>query len=264
MEQPDASLEGTSTAIDKALAVLFHLHAQPTPLGVSELGRALGLPKSSTHRLLHTLGRHRLVEQDEAGRYRPGIALVALGLGVLEREPVVTAARPVIEAEARALAETIFVCALRGDRLVVLDKAEGTGFLRAAPKIGEAVPLHATAIGRLHLAFAPERVDLGAAPLERFTPHTRTRPAEVRRAVDEALRRGWAANREEWIPGLHVVAAPILVRGRLEATLALAAPVGHFDASAEERVGKRLVAAARSVAERLEGRSGRVREERSR
>lgn len=250
-----AEPNGAANAVEKALGLLFHLHAQAAPVGLSAIGRALGLPKSSAHRLLASLAKHRLVEQDESGRYRPGIGLVALGLGVLEREPVVAAARPVLEEQARLLGETIFLCGLRGGQLVVLDKAEGTGFLRAAPRVGEAVPLHATAIGRLHLAFAPERVQLGAAPLERFTRHTRTQPAALRAAVDEARRQGWAANREEWMPGLHVVAAPILVRGRLEATLALAAPAFRVAEGSESRIARRLVEAAARVAERLEGRS---------
>jgi DNA-binding IclR family transcriptional regulator len=83
-------------AIEKALEVLFHLHAAGEARGVSAVGRALGLPKSSAHRLLAALAGRGLVERDGEGRWRPGMALVALGLGVLEREPVVMAARPVL------------------------------------------------------------------------------------------------------------------------------------------------------------------------
>jgi len=244
-----------STAIEKALGVLFHLHGQATPIGVTAIGRALSLPKSSAHRLLAALSKHGLVEQDEAGRYRPGMALIALGLGVLEREPVVAAARPVLEEESCALGETIFLCAHRGGRILVLDKAEGTGFLRAAPRIGEAVPLHATAIGRLHLAFAPELVRLQPGPLERFTPQTRTRHAAVREAVEKARRQGFAENREEWIPGLHVVAAPVFVKERLEATLAVASPAVRVEATDAPRLARRIVAAATRVSARMEGRS---------
>lgn len=243
-----------ATAIDKALGVLFHLHAQATPVGVTEIGRALALPKSSAHRMLACLASHGLVEQDEAGRYRPGIGLIALGLGAQGREPVVAAARPVLEDEAREIGETVFLCALRGGRIVVLDKVDGTGFLRAAPRIGEAVPVHATAIGRLHLAFAGDDVRLPAGPLERFTPRTLTQPAAVRAAAEKARRQGWAENRGEWIPGLHVVAAPVLAGERLEATLAVAAPAAQVGPADASRMAERLVAAAERVSARLEGR----------
>ena len=77
------------TTIEKAVDVLFHLHGEPAARGVTDIGRALGMPKSSAHRVLAALGRRGLVEKDERGRYRPGIGLIALGLGALDREPVV-------------------------------------------------------------------------------------------------------------------------------------------------------------------------------
>src|SRR5262245_60630428 len=151
-EQSPAALDATSS-IEKALDVLFHV-AGAGSAGVSEIARALALPKSTAHRLLAALGRRGLVERDTGGRYKPGLRILALGLGVLEREPVVAAARPVLEAEAEAIGETLFLSAARGGRIVVLDKAEGTGFLRAAPRVGSEVPVHATAVGKLQLAFA--------------------------------------------------------------------------------------------------------------
>jgi DNA-binding IclR family transcriptional regulator len=138
-------MEQTPTAIEKALDVLYHLHAGAEARGVSEIGRALGLPKSSAHRLLAALGRRGLVERDREGRYRPGIALVALGLGVLEREPLVAAARPLLEELARESDETAFLTVARAGRIVALDKVEGGGFLRAAPRVGAEAPVHATA-----------------------------------------------------------------------------------------------------------------------
>jgi DNA-binding IclR family transcriptional regulator len=242
-----------ATAIEKALDVLFHLHAAPAPLGVSDVGRSLGLPKSSAHRLLAALGRRGLVERDEAGRYRPGIALVALGLGTLAREPVVEAARQVLEREADALGETLFVAAARAGRIHVLDKVEGSGFLRAAPRIGSAVPVHATAVGKLYLALAPDDVELGdERSLERFTART-LRGRGLADAIARARRRGWSENREEWLPGLVVVAAPVMAGPRMVAALAAAAPAARLPESEASRTAARLMAASRRIGERLTG-----------
>src|ERR1700754_2369208 len=149
-------MEHSAATVEKAIDVLFYLHDRREPWGVSELGFALNLPKSSVHRLLVSLRRRGLVESDARGRYRPGIALLALGLGVLEREPLVAAARAVLEEAAAQLDETFFLVAARGGKLTVLDKVEGTGFLRAAPRVGVAVPPRLTAVGKLYLAHAPD------------------------------------------------------------------------------------------------------------
>ena len=168
-------------SVDKAIDVLFHLHRQPGAQGVTAIGRALGLPKSSAHRLLAALGSRGLVERDDRGQYRPGMGLVALGLGALEREPVVAAAMPVLEEEAEALGETVFLVGARAGRPVVLGKAEGTGFLRAAPRVGEPVPVHATAVGKLFLAFGGGAPAVPEGELERFTARTRTSAATLER-----------------------------------------------------------------------------------
>jgi DNA-binding IclR family transcriptional regulator len=243
-------------SVEKALDILFHLHGCSRPQGVTSIGRALGIPKSSAHRLLSALGRRGLVERDGGRRYRPGVGLIALGLGVLENEPVVAVARPVLEEQARLLGETFFLVAARGGELLVLDKAEGTGFLRAAPRVGAVVPVHATAVGKLYLALDPEAVEELDAELEPFTDRTLTDAAELWRAVDEARRRGWAQNRDEWIPGLSVLAAPVLAGRRLVAALALAAATPRLDALARNQdEGLRyLRAAAERIGARLEGR----------
>ena len=247
------------STVEKAVDVLFHLHAEPAAQGVTAIGRALGLPKSSAHRLLAALLRRGLVERDERGRYRTGIGLVSLGLGVLEREPVVVAARPVLEEEAERLGETVFLVAARAGRIRVLDKAEGTGFLRAAPRVGAEVPVHATAVGKLFLAFAEETIPPLTGRLEAYTPETHTSRRDLDAEVARARRRGFAMNRDEWIRGLSVVAAPVIAKTRMAAAVAVAAPSARLIALGPERIARRTVAAAGRVAARLEGRSPEAR-----
>lgn len=241
----------TLGSLEKAIEILQHLHEEPGGVGVTAIGRALDMPKSSVHRLLSALARRSLVERDTRGHYRTGIGLVALGLGALEREPVVAAARPVLESEAAALGETVFLVAARAGRLLVLDKAEGSGFLRAAPRVGAEVPVHATAVGKLFIAFGGDSVALPEGAFERFTPQTVGSTAALLLDVARAREQGFAVSREEWIPGLAVVAAPVLVRGRLLAAVALASSAQRFDELGAAALAQRLVAAGERIGARL-------------
>jgi IclR family acetate operon transcriptional repressor len=239
-------MEHGAATVEKAIDVLFHLHERARPRGVSELARALKLPKSSLHRLLVSLRRRGLVESDERGRYRPGIALLALGLGVLEREPLVAAAHPVMELEAAQLDETFFAVAARAGALIVLDKVEGTGMLRVAPRVGSTVPVQPTAVGRLYLAFAPDAV--------------RGSNAAVSGELDErdlagVRRRGYADNLGGWIDGLSVFAAPVFLHGRLTGAIAAALPSSQLVRVDRKLVIESVVRAAHKVGARLEGRS---------
>ena len=250
-------MAGAAT-VEKALDVLFHLHDAEGSLGLGEIARALGLAKSSCHRLLAALAARELVEQDASGRYRPGLALLSLGLGVQRREPVVERAREFLETEAAALGETVFLVAERRGTLRVLDKCEGSGFLRAAPAVGDVIPADVTAAGKLYRAYAVERPDPAPSAGPTGDP---VRPdadgAALSTAEREAIRKqGYAVNRDAWIEGLSVLAVPIAGAPRagsppLAAVIALAAASTRFEALGEAQVAERLIAAAAAIGERL-------------
>jgi DNA-binding IclR family transcriptional regulator len=251
VEQGIAAVEQI-TAVDKALEVLFHLNAQREPVGVTEIGRALGLPKSSAHRLLAALRRRELVERDDSGRYRPGMALLGLARGLLEREPLVAAARPILERQAAATGETFFLVAARAGRLVVLDKAEGTGVLRVSPQVGSAVPLHASAVGKLYLGFAEDAVAL-ERPLTRFTRHTIVSARRLRAEAEAARAAGCAVSRGEWQEGLCVFAAPVFEHGRMSAAVCAAVAATRLPRVDERAVLQRVKDAAARLGGALGG-----------
>jgi IclR family acetate operon transcriptional repressor len=241
------------STIDKALDALFLLSERAHALRLADLARELGMPRSSAHRILAPLVRRGLAEQDADGRYRAGFALMALGLNIARGEPLATAAKPVLESAAAELGETFFLVVARAGKLVVLEKAEGSGFLRAAPRLGAGVPVHATAVGKLYLAFAPEQVELQELP--RFTANTLRSRKALGAEVERVRAQGWATNIEEWQAGLAVAAAPILSHGRMHGTVALATVAARFTAIGTTAATRRVVHAAEGIALRIEGRS---------
>jgi len=225
-----------SGTVDKALRVLEVLHQAQAPLTLAELSRALSIPKPTTHRLLASLQNAALVEQQDDGRYALGVGLVRLGLGALALEPVVRASQLELERAAHELGETFFLVKARGGRLVVLSKVEGRGMLRVAPDVGAEVPLEVTASGRLYMAYAPELL-AGNPGLSRVSP------ASVKRART----RGYDVNEAEWLPGLTVVAAPILRGDELLGCVSCAGPAVRLNAA---RL-KVAISATCGVAERV-------------
>jgi len=113
------------------------------------------------------------------------------------------------------------------------------------------VPAHATATGKLYLAFAPGELARGA-PQRRFTARTQLGRA-LERELARVRRRGWAENREEWVPGLAVVAAPVRTARRLHGVVALAAPAVRLQRTERPRLAARMLEAAARIGARLEG-----------
>lgn len=235
--------------------MLLALGDAPDAPSLSELARALALPKSTTHRLLGQLSRRGFVQADETGSYRLGPALQRLAHASLAGDPLVSAARPLVDEESRALGETLFVVAACGGELVVLHKHEGTGFLRAAPELGSTVPIHATAAGRLYLAFAPDRIARTRGPMRAYTERTPTDRETLAARVALARERGYDENVGEWVDGLAVVSAAIRASdGSLHGVLACALAEARYLALGENVLGLRLSRTAERIAARIEGR----------
>jgi IclR family acetate operon transcriptional repressor len=225
-----------SGTVDKAVRALLQLSAAGSPQSLAALAKRVKLPKPTLHRLLSSLATHELVEQDAEGRYALGVGLVRLGLGALALDPFVRVARIELERAVHAFHETFFLVGARAGRLVVLDKVEGTGLLRAAPAVGSEVPVDVTASGRLFLGLSPESVD--------DTAKSRRVP---RRAIEQAVARGYDLNEGEWIDGLLVIAAPVLARGRLFGTVACAGAVSQLGGERRDEAIQRT----RKLAERI-------------
>lgn len=240
--------------IQKATDLLFVLSGHGAPCGVTTLARELRIPKSSVHRLLSALRHRNLVERDDQRRYRLGVGLAALGLSAWGRDPLVPVAHPIMEAHARSLGETFFLVCARGGELVVADKVEGRGFLRASPPVGSTVPIHATAVGRTFIAFGPELVDVEPSSLQAYTRRTPATPQRLRRAVVSTQAAGYAVSRDDWLEGLAAVAAPVRVAGRMHAAVAAALVSARFRELGERRVAEAALAAAAEISTRFEGR----------
>jgi IclR family acetate operon transcriptional repressor len=99
VESPGTVVLKTSSvqSIERAIAILKAFSTEKEELGVTELSRQLDLHKSTVSRLIASLQREGLVEENLVTRkYRLGMALVTLGGLVLQRLDVAQTARPLM------------------------------------------------------------------------------------------------------------------------------------------------------------------------
>ncbi len=211
-------------SVARALALLDALAEHPTGLGVNELARRIGVNASTASRLLATLQRGRLVERDPGGPYRLGLRLVALAEGVLARLDVRELARPHLRALVEETGETATLSVPGATEAVTVDFVSSEASVVSIARIGRPSVAHATAVGKVMLAFGGE-----AAPptgeLPAYTEHTITDPAVLEREVAAVREHGWAVAAREREPDLNALAVPVFDhRGALMAILGLQGP----------------------------------------
>jgi IclR family acetate operon transcriptional repressor len=238
-------------AVERAIAVLDELAREAREFGTNELARRIDVNPSTASRLLATLESARLVERvPPGGRYRLGLRLLELGNAALARLDVRAVARPQLE---RLVAETGETATLSvpGERdAVTVDFVQSASSVQSVARLGRPSVAHATAAGKVFLAFAS--VPLPAGPLERFTHRTITDSDKLTAEVQRVHARGWAEAAGERERDLNALAAPIFAAdGRLAAILGLQGPEGRFDRTARQRAVEPLLARAQAVSKAL-------------
>lgn len=205
--------EADSSAAARIVAVLAAFGPGDDSLGVSELARRTGLPKTTVHRLTGQMVEHGLLER--AGRaVRLGLRLFEIGQLATRQRGLVEAARPLLADLREATRNTVHLAVLEGTEVVYLDVLRGPDAPRLPSRVGGRFPAHATGVGKAILAFSgPETVErvIGTG-LPRVSPRTITSPVTLRRQLARIRDETTAYEREESGVGTVCVASPILDR----------------------------------------------------
>jgi len=238
-------------SVDKALALLSSFDAQRRRMGLSELARRAGIPKSTAHRLLAVL-----VEWDLLSRrgtdYLPGPRLAELATlrRRPDREPLREAALPHLLDLYETTHETVHLAVLDDREIVYLEKLHGHNRLNVPSRVGGRFPAASSALGKAMLAFSgPEVVAAAAERLRPLTSHTIVSPRQFRLALDSIRHTGVSFDRHESQVGLVCVAAPVLDwNGKVIAAVSISGPATRFQPAANAAHVRRAAAAiARDV-----------------
>jgi len=202
---------GNLQSVRRALNAL-EIVADSGEIGVSDLGRKLGVHKATASRLAAALAERELLERNpQNDRYRIGFGLVRLAGSAIAGLDIVREAHPLLESLAEQTKETTNLGVLSGDSVVYIDQVTGTRSVVAMSWVGRRTPLHCTSNGKVLLAFMPgeERWRLLQRPLQRVTPRTIVDPKLLERQLLRVQDEGYAFTLEELELGLNAVAAPV-------------------------------------------------------
>jgi DNA-binding IclR family transcriptional regulator len=238
------------------LEILDAFSVDTPELGVSELSRAIGLNKGTAHRLLSSLERHRLVEQDQvSGRYHLGLRLWELGNRAVARLELPGPAMPALHLLSADTGETAHLAVLDDGDVLYIAKVESKRPLRIPSQVGKRLPPHCTSIGKALLAWAADaelEQLIRVRGLPRFTPHTICDAGVLRSELALIRQRGYAFDREELEEGLRCVAAPVRDRSaQVVAAISVAGPSVRVNEAETPRLVQAVLRAAHAISRTL-------------
>ena len=241
-------------SVGRALETL-EIIAEEGEMGVTDLGRRLGVHKATASRLASTLAEHGLIERDpRTDRYRLGFTLIYLAGAAMSDLDLVTTGRPIVQELAAQTRETVNLGVAHADSVVCIDQATGTSAIVSVSWVGRRTPLHCTSNGKVLLAWMgePEVKRLLAGPLEARTARTIIDPKALMADLAEVRARGYAQTIEELEEGLNAVAAPVRrADGEVVAALTVSGPAFRMRPIDLPRVARDTVEAATAISRRL-------------
>jgi len=215
--------------LDRTVQILDVLAAAKMPLGPAELAARVSLHRSTVHRLLRVLERHRLIRKDgEDGKYSLGMRLFELGTQVVTHLDLARRAMPFLRGLADATNETAHICVRSGGDMVSVANVEGPWALRAPVTVGRRTPLHCTSTGKAYLACLSEAdLDhlLTHLPLTRYTARTIVTVPALKAEIARVRAARWAMDAEEFEDGLRCIG--VVVRdhtGAVAGAISIAGP----------------------------------------
>jgi DNA-binding IclR family transcriptional regulator len=251
-------MAGTVQSIERAAAVLRLLAGGTGLLGVGEIARSLGLAKGTAHGILRTLHTVGFVEQDAvSGKYRLGAALLHLGTSYLDVNELRSRAINWADPLAARSGESVRVGALLDGKVLVVHHVFRPDNTLQTLDVGTLLPPHATALGKVLLAFDANASAALVGPLESYTRRTIAGAGAVAKELAAVRDAGWAGEIEEWTLGEAGIAAPIRGMGGLAVgAIGLTGPVERVcDAHGHLRVAlvTHVREAARAISRDLGG-----------
>ena len=242
-------------SVARAAGILELLAEESGDLGVTELGRRLGVHKATASRLLSTLAEHGLVERHPTtDKYRLGFGLIHLAGVAMAGLDLVQQARPILEDLAEKTEETVNLAVLDGDLVMHVDQIAGRRSVVSVSWVGRRTPYHCTSNGKVLLAFADEeeRERLLTLPLDARTPNSIVEPDALREHLAEVRARGYAQTVEELEEGLNAVAAPVRGGdGVVIAAVSVSGPAFRMRPVELPRIARTTMDAAGAISRRI-------------
>ena len=234
-----SNLTGTQ-AIDRATSLLIAiLNSQEPPL-LSELARQLDLPKSTTSRILGALERQGLIRRDRDGAYLGGDVLMRFASAQNQDSALIARMRPVLEALAKLTSESINLAVPGNNELKLIDQVDGQYLLGATNWIGRHVPYHASALGKVLLAYGAAAIPNGS--LQSKTNRTITSRTQLNAELEKVRKVGFAIIDNELEEGLVAVAAPVFGHdGSVVAAISISGPDARINRDKLNKFGELII-----------------------
>jgi len=212
-DEERANGSGLIQSVVMAGQIIEALAAAGQAMRLTALANQLGEPKAKIYRHLSTLRYLGFVDQDtQTECYRLGPKLAHIGQAATDQFDLRRLAEPYMVRLRDLTHQTVVLSMPASGDAIVNAVVDSPNLVTISVRLGYRLPAHASAQGRVTLAFTPAATQqrVLARKLQAFTPRTVVDPAELRARLMRIRERLYEVSMDETMLGISAVAAPVL------------------------------------------------------
>ena len=205
-------MEDKVRVLGRAFDILEALSVENTPMTLSEISKAVGLSKSTAHRILTEMLERSYVAKTDTGSYTVGFKIIEIASTHINNLELLTEAAPFLSKITRELDLTAHLGILDGSDVVYLEKLDGHPNSQRYTQVGHRSPGFCSSIGKCLMAgMSSEELGdvLDLCDFQRYTKNTITDRREFIQHLRQVRSQGWAMDDEEFEEGHRCVGATV-------------------------------------------------------
>lgn len=208
--------------VNRAMAILNYLSAKNQPVGISEISKDMGLPKTTVFRILNSLEEWDAVECKGGLGYTLGCFLIKLGKSAGQNTSLIDICSPHMERIAKQIEENLNL-SIEYENAMLSIYTTNLSSLVLSPKSIPISPLYCSSLGKIALAYLDEerfKAYFKRQDLRRRTSYTLITQSELEKECVKIRKEGFAIDNQEYEEGLYCISVPILnAEGKLIASM---------------------------------------------
>lgn len=215
---------------DRVLDIFELFTGEKDSYNLTEISKGLNMPPSSTYLILQNMLNRGYLETDRSGKqFRIGYKLFTIRSGYMRSSSLTGEFNQLAEKIIDDLNETVSLAIKAGNQLLYIGEKVSTHALRFNPSLGNTLPLHATASGKILLAdlsMEELRALYPSDQLEKVTNKTISTFSDLLKELEKVRTQGLGYNMGETVDGVHCVAGAVLdAEGKAAASISISIPV---------------------------------------
>jgi DNA-binding IclR family transcriptional regulator len=235
------------TSVIKCIDILEKFIFVRNAWGTREIARAVGITKSSAHRILQTLrNKDFLAFEEKTEKYIIGPVLLRMASVLRKKIGLVAIAEPILRKYVEITNETMFLFSYSKGKLT-FDLAEGSSHnLRFDPDLGVPYDLHVGAAAKVVLAYLP--ADKAEEFYQRFEKEKICDTRKLKREVRRTQSKGYSTSFGERVKGIVGFGSPIFdASGAFVGGVGLAMPEVRYERGKEKEFGDLVRKCAKEI-----------------